>query len=338
MSLARYALFRLALGIPVLIGILALTFLLTHVLPTNPAVQAAGPLATKASILQKEHELGLDKPLATQFGDYYWSLARGDLGRSAFSGRPAINDLLDRLPSTLELITLGIIFAFVIGVGVAVLSADHDRGVRNVTARTYGTIGTAVPDFFLALVLILVFYTTLKIAPSPIGQAGTHAPEIPNWSGAYFIDAIRAGNASAVGEGLGHLVLPVATLAIVYSAPIYRVARAAIEESRRAPYVDYAVMMGASPRFVWRSVVENALPPVLTITGVIYGLLLGGAVLVETVFGWGGIGQYAVTAITQNDYFATQGFVLFAAIFSVVVYLTVDLLHAALDPRVRRSL
>ena len=192
--------------------------------------------------------MGLDKPLATQFGDYFWSLARGDLGRSAFSGRPAVNDLLDRLPSTLELITLGIIFAFVIGVGVAVLSADHDRGVRNVTARTYGTIGTAVPDFFLALVLILVFYTTLKIAPSPIGQAGTHAPEIPNWSGAYFIDAIRAGNASAVGEGLAHLVLPVATLAIVYLGfPIYRVARAAIEESRRAPYVDYAVIMGASP-------------------------------------------------------------------------------------------
>src|SRR3989440_103085 len=150
MSLARYAAFRLGLGIPVLIGILALTFLLTHVLPTNPAVQAAGPFATKASILQKEHELGLDKPLTTQFVDYFWNLARGDLGRSAFSGRPAVNDLLDRLPSTLELITLGIVFAFVLGVGVAVLAANRDQGLRNFAARTYGTVGTAVPDFFLA--------------------------------------------------------------------------------------------------------------------------------------------------------------------------------------------
>jgi ABC-type dipeptide/oligopeptide/nickel transport system permease component len=338
MSLARYLAFRLGLAVPVLLGILALTFLLTHVLPTNPAIQAAGPLATEQSILQKEQELGLDRPLARQFVDYFWDLARGDLGRSAFSGRPVARDLLDRLPSTLELITLGIIFAFVIGVGVAVLAADRDRGVRNLAARAYGTFGTAVPDFFLALVLILVFYTALEISPAPLGQAGPHSPEVPHWSGAYLIDAIADGNAGAVGAALAHLVLPVATLSLVYSAPIYRVARAAIEEGRRAPYVDYAVMMGGSRCFVWRAVIENSLPPVLTITGVIYGLLLGGAVVVETVFSWGGIGQYAVTAITQNDYFATQGFVLFAATFSVIVYLVVDLLHAALDPRVRRAL
>jgi ABC-type dipeptide/oligopeptide/nickel transport system permease component len=133
-------------------------------------------------------------------------------------------------------------------------------------------------------------------------------------------------------------VLPVLALSLHFAAPIYRVARASLEDALRGTYVDYAVMMGGSRRYVWRLVIENSLAPVLTISGIIYGLLLGGAVLVEVVFSWGGLGQWAVTAIFNNDYFAIQGFVLVAAVFSVFVYLAVDLTHAALDPRVRKSI
>ena len=337
MSLARYAAFRIAVIVPVIVLMLTLTFLITHVLPANPAVEAAGPYPTHAMIVEKEHQLGLDHPVLVQLGNYFGDLLHGNLGHSFVTGDSITKDLLDRVPSTLELITLGLLLGTALAVGVAVWSADKERGPAAIVARLYGGFGSSVPDFFLGVMLILIFYAVLNIAPAPLGQSSPRSAPVPNWSGAYLIDAIHAGNLSAVGSALAHLVLPVVTLALAYSAPIYRVARAAIEDARRARYVDYLVLMGASRRLIWRSVLENAAPPALTIIGVLYGLMLGGAVIVETVFSWGGVGQYAVSSINNNDFFAIQGFVLVAGIFSVVIYLAVDLLHAALDPRVRRS-
>ncbi len=337
MSLARYAAFRVAVIIPVIALMLTLTFLITHVLPANPAVEAAGPYPTHAMILEKEQQLGLNHSIIVQLGNYFGDLAQGKLGHSFVTGDSVASDLLDRVPSTLELITLGLLLGTVLAVGVAIWSADKERGPAAIVSRLYGGFGSSVPDFFLGVMLILIFYAVLNIAPAPLGQSSPRSESVAHWSGAYLIDAIHAGNLSAVGSALAHLVLPVVTLALAYSAPIYRVARAAIEDARRARYVDYLVLMGASRRLIWRSVLENAAPPALTIIGVLYGLMLGGAVIVETVFSWGGVGQYAVSSINNNDFFAIQGFVLVAGVFSVLIYLTVDLLHAALDPRVRRS-
>jgi peptide/nickel transport system permease protein len=336
-SLARYAAFRIAVIIPVIALMLTLTFLITHVLPANPAVEAAGPYPTHAMILEKERQLGLNHSVLVQLGDYFSNLVHGDLGRSIVTGDSVAQDLLNRVPSTLELITLGLLVGTVLAVGVAVWSAEKERGPAAFVARVYGGFGSSVPDFFLGVMLILIFYAVLNIAPAPLGQSSPRSAPVPHWSGAYLIDGIRAGNLSAVGSALGHLVLPVMTLALAYSAPIYRVARAAIEDARRARYVDYLELMGASRRLVWRSVLENSAPPALTIIGVLYGLMLGGAVIVETVFSWGGVGQYAVTSIDNNDFFAIQGFVLVAGVFSVLIYFVVDLLHATLDPRVRRA-
>lgn len=338
MSLLRYALFRLALAVPVLLAILAVTFVITHALPADPAVQAAGPLATAADVAAKRHELGLDQSLGWQFLHYFGNVLSGDLGRSAFTSRPAIDEIAERLMPTLTLITAASFFAVVIGLGVALLSADRRRGPRDWLARTFGTVGTAIPDFFLGLLFIFALYVEWHVFPEPVGQAGTLAPDIPAHTHSYFIDAIIAWNGEAVWQSFQHAVLPVATLAIIYAAPIYRVARAAIEETRRAAYVDYATMMGGSSRLVWRYAIENAIPPILTITGIVYGVLLGGALLVENVFSWGGIGQYAVEAVKKSDYFPIQDFVLVAAVFSVLVYIVVDLLHASLDPRVRKAL
>lgn len=337
MSLGRYTLVRLTVVIPVIIVMLALTFLLTHVLPANPAVLAAGPNPTAEQIATKEHELGLDKPLVSQLGTYFGDLAQGDLGESIQTGNSVSSDLAKRLPATLLLITLGIIVGAAAGIGMAIWTADREHGVLAGVGRVYGGVGSAVPDYFIGLLLILLFYVVLAIAPAPLGQAGPTAPEVPTRTGAYLFDALLAGNLQAAGIALSHLVLPVMTLALAYTAAIYRVARAAIEDARRAKYVDYALLMGCSERYVRRRVLENAAPPVLTMTGVIYGLLLGGAVIVETVFGWGGAGQYAIDAISKNDFFAIQAFVLVAAVFSVLIYLVVDLLHATLDPRVRRA-
>lgn len=338
MSLLRYTLFRLALAVPVLLAILAVTFVITHALPTDPAVQAAGPLATAEQVVAKRQELGLDQSLGWQFVHYFGDVFTGDLGRSVFTSRPAIDEIGERLMPTLTLITAASFLAFVLGIGVALLAADRRSGPRDWLARTFGTVGTAIPDYFLGLILIFVLYTQLHIFPEPVGQAGTVPPDIAVHTHSYFIDAVIAGNGSAVWAAFQHAVLPVATLAVIYAAPIYRVARAAIEETRRAAYVDYVTMMGGSSRLVWRYAIENAVPPILTITGIVYGVLLGGALLVENVFAWGGIGQYAVDAVKKSDYFPIQDFVLVAAVFSVAVYIVVDLLHAALDPRVRKAL
>lgn len=336
MSFARYAVSRVGLAVPVLIGILAFAFFLTHVLPTNPALEVAGVGADKATVKRIEHQIGTDRPLATQLYDYYAKLLHGDLGHSLQSQATVSSEILHRLPSTLELITCAIPIAGLLALGMALFSADR-TGIRDYIARLFGTIGTAVPDYLFALALILVFFATLKWAPAPLGQAGGDAPTIPRPTGAYLLDAALAGNGTAIWVGLVHLILPVAALSMHFAAPIYRVARTTLEDAIRGPFVEYAVMMGGSKSFVWRAVIKNAIPPVLTIAGIIYSQLLGGAVLVEVVFGWGGLGQYGVQAILYNDYFAIQGFVLTVAVFSVLVYLAVDLTHAALDPRVRAA-
>jgi peptide/nickel transport system permease protein len=230
------------------------------------------------------------------------------------------------------------ILAVTLGVGAAVLSASRDSGIRNVAGRAYGALGASIPDYCLALVLVLIFYAALHWLPAPLGQSGPSAPSIRSRTGAYLLDAILAGNPTAIWDGITHLIMPVAALGIVFGSPIYRVARPAIEQIQASPYIEYAEMMGAKPRAVRAYVMQNALPPIVTLIGIIYGLLLGGAVLVETIFGWGGVGQYALQSVEAGDYFAIQGFVLAAALFSVIVYLIVDIAHAALDPRVRQSM
>lgn len=335
MALTRYTAVRLAIVLPVIVLMLVLTFVLTHVLPGDPAVQAAGPNATQEQVEAKRTQLGLDRPIADQLGTYLGDLARGDLGDSLRTNQSVVSELVKRVPATLVLITLGQIFGFLLAVSMAIWTADRERGPLAMAGRAYGSVGNAMPDYFLAVLLILLFYVVLSVLPAPLGQSSPQDPAVASHTGAYLLDSILAGNLTAVMAAVEHLVLPVATMALAFSAAIYRVAKAAIEDARRAKYVDYATLMGCSPKYLRRRVLQNAAPPVLTMAGVIYGLLLGGAVIVETIFAWGGVGQYAIDAITHSDYFAVQGFVLVAGVFSVIVYLVVDLIHAALDPRVR---
>jgi ABC-type dipeptide/oligopeptide/nickel transport system permease component len=338
MSMTRYALIRLAIIVPVILLLLVLTFLLTHVLPADPAVLAAGPNPTAERVQAAAERLGLDKPVYEQLWDYFKNLAQGNLGDSLQTGNSVASDLGKRVPATLLLVTVGIIIAFVIAVAMALWTAGKESGFAGFLGRVFGSVGNAMPDYFLGLLLILCFYVWLAVLPAPLGQSGPQGATVPDRTGAYLIDAVLAGNWSAIGTALTHLILPVATLGLAVTAQIYRVARAALEEARRARYVDYAALMGCSPGYINKRVMQNAAPPVLTMTGVIYGLLLGGAVIVETIFSWGGAGQYAVNAITNNDFNAIQGFVLIVAVFSVLIYLAVDLLHAWLDPRVRSAI
>src|SRR5262245_5381177 len=185
MSLGRYTLLRLAVVIPVILVMLALTFLLTHTLPANPAVLAAGPNPTPEQIAQKEQELGLDRPLLSQLGTYFGKLAQGDLGESTQTGNSVASDLGKRIPATLLLITLGTIIGAIAAIAMAIWTADRERGPRALLGRLYGGLGSAVPDYFIGLLLILFFYVVLAIAPAPLGQAGPAAPSVPSHTGAY---------------------------------------------------------------------------------------------------------------------------------------------------------
>ncbi len=309
---------RLLYVIPQVIGISLVTFVVVRLLPSNPAYALAGPAATQETIDTIEKRLGLNQPIWVQYGKYVRDLAHGDLGSSFVSGRSVLSDIGQRLPATLELLVLGLFFAFLIGVPLGVLSA-LGRGRR-----------------IAGLILVYVLYTKLKIAPAPLGQLSPSVPTPRHVTGAVALDALITGNWVAFKSALGHLVLPLITLVFVYMAPIVKYTRSSVEDVYYgSEFIQQYRVNGLSHRAIVMRALRNGLPPVITIVGVLFGFLLGGLVLIEQVFAWGGFGQYAVQAITNSDFSAVEGFVVVAAIFNLIVYLIVDLLYFVVDPRLR---
>lgn len=328
---------RLLYVVPQVIGISMITFVIVRLLPSDPAFALAGPGATQETIDSIRKSLGLDQSILTQYWRYLRDLAQGNFGNSFITGRPVLSDIGDRLPATLELLFLGLFFAFLIGVPLGVLSAiGRGRRIAGRASLGYGLLAGAIPDFWLGLILIWLLYTKLNIAPAPLGQLGTDVTAPRHVTGAVALDALITGNWAALGSGLAHLVLPLVTLVFVYMAPIVKYTRSSIEDVYYGTeFIEQYRVNGLAHRTIVLRALRNGLPPVITIVGVLFGFLLGGLVLIEQVFAWGGFGQYAVQAITNSDFSAVEGFVVVAAIFNLVVYLIVDLLYFAVDPRLR---
>jgi ABC-type dipeptide/oligopeptide/nickel transport system permease component len=329
---------RLLVLIPQLFLISVITFSLVRMLPGDPARLELGPLAPQEGVELLRHQLRLDKPLPQQYVAYLERLFQGDFGRSWVNSSSVAHDLLVRAPATLELIIAGMLIVFVVMVPIALLSASPSRGwVASATRRVgfgYGLLAGALPDFWLGLVLIFIFFSMLGWAPGPEGRLGILdlAPE--RVTGFYTIDALFAGDFDTFLSALSHLALPAITLAFVYGGPIFKMVRASMETALRSDYTSYAEGLGLPRRTILLWAMRNAAPPAVVVTGIVAGYLLGGAVLIETVFNLNGIGQYAVQSITTADYAPIQGFVLVAAVFTMLVYLFVDLLHFMIDPRV----
>jgi ABC-type dipeptide/oligopeptide/nickel transport system permease component len=323
--------------IPQVIGISLVTFVIVRLLPSDPAYALAGPAATQETIDAIDKRLGLNEPIWTQYGKYVRDLAHGDFGNSFISGRPVLSDIGQRLPPTLELLVLGLFFAFLIGVPLGVLSAlGRGRRIGGRASLGYGLLAGAIPDFWLGLILIYVLYTKLNIAPAPLGQLSPTVTPPRDITGAMALDALLTGNWTALGSALGHLILPLVTLVFVYMAPIVKYTRSSVEDVYYgSEFIEQYRANGLTHRTIIMRALRNGLPPVITIVGVLFGFLLGGLVLIEQVFAWGGFGQYAVQAITNSDFSAVEGFVVVAAIFNLIVYLIVDLLYFAVDPRIR---
>ncbi len=301
-----YIVRRLVAAIPTLLGVAAIVFAMLRLLPGDPARVIAGLLATDEDVERIRHQLGLDQPLPIQFLDFFLRLLRLDLGTSARTNQPVMNEILARLPHTIELAVIATIIATIVGVAAGVLAASHHNSRVDYLISAATLFGISMPVYWLGLMLIVVFAISLHWFPA----AGADEPL--------------------------SVVLPSLTLTGFVVALIARMTRSSLLEVLRQDYVRTARAKGLQEwRVTYVHALRNALLPVITVIGLQFGTLLGGAVLTETVFGWPGIGQLLVDSIFARDYPLVQGIVLtFAALF-ILVNLAVDVLYAYVDPRIR---
>jgi len=334
MAFLRFFAQRLLYLLLQLLGVVTITFFLVHLLPGNPAQALAGQGASPAAVKAISHQLGFDKPLPQQYVIYVNNVLHGEFGNSIYTGQTVLKDLQQRIPATLELVTLSMLIGVVVGIPLGIYSGLKQRGVISRIVFFYGMLTGAVPDFWLALILVFVLFFVLGWAPPPFGRLGVLTPP-PHVTGFYLIDSVLSGQWDVLVSVLKYLALPTITLVFVYMGNVVKQARSSVEEVSQSEFIEYARACGLSERVVLRYMLRNALAPVVTVIAITYGFLLGGAVLVETVFSWGGLGQYAVQSITNSDYAPITGFVLVAALFMALMYLVVDVLYAVLDPRIQ---
>jgi peptide/nickel transport system permease protein len=314
--MATYIVRRLLLAIPVLLGASFLVFASVRFVPGDPAIAIAGELATPALVAKVREEMGLDKPLLVQYGIYLERTLQGDLGRSVRSGLPVAQEISNRLPKTIQLAVLSLLVASAIGIPLGVLSATRANTWIDGGSMIVALLGVSMPIFWLGLMLMILFSVML---PRWLGLPGPIFP--PTGSGTWK-----------------HLVMPVIALAAASMAIQARMTRACMLEVLRADYIRTARAKGVAERWViYRHALRNALIPIVTIVGLQFGALLGGAVLTETVFGWPGLGRLLVDSIGYRDYPVIQGTVLVITLGFVLVNLAVDLLYAYLDPRIHYS-
>ncbi|WP_431514539.1 ABC transporter permease [Variovorax sp. DAIF25] len=330
----RIVLARLSILIPQMFGVLLATFLLIRLLPGDPALLMLGNMATPEQIANLRERLGLNGSLWSQFTSYLSTVVHGDLGTSMFTANPVAVDLLDRVPATLELITYAMLLTIVVSLSLAVVSVVKPRGFVSRFSKVYGLAAGAVPDFWVGLLLIYFLFYVAGIAPAPFGRIDAIMSAPPAVTGFLTIDTLLAGDTAAFASAVGRLCLPVLTLAIVNAGALMKMTQIVFADNYRSEYIRHARASGLSERQLIRSALRNSLPPIITMVGFLFGFLLGAAVLVETIFAWGGLGQYAVSAVMNSDYPALQGFVLVAAAFILIVYTVVDVLYGIADPRI----
>ncbi|MBI5929605.1 MAG: ABC transporter permease [Chloroflexi bacterium] len=334
--LLHYLFRRLGLALLTLVGIVVVAFFLTSVLPGNPAVVRAGPLANEERIQKYEKEMGLDRPLAVQFGDYVIHLGQGNLGESWTSRRPVQDELKERLPATAELGIAAFVATLAISLPLGILAAVYSGTAIDWAIRLFATFGASVALFWLALICIHLFYYKWHIAPPPLDRLTIGIDEPPNVTGFFTIDSLLAGDIDTFRDALNHLWLPALTLAFVVSAPMTKMIRAAMLDVLDKDFIRTARAVGVPFRqIILVDALRNAFIPVLTTSGIVFGYLVAGNVIVERVFSWAGIGQYVWQALDVNNLNAVRGFILLIATVYILLNLVIDLLYSLIDPRIR---
>jgi len=297
---------RLVLVIPVVWAVVTLVFLLLHLVPGDPVLAFLGETATPEQVAEMRHRFGLDRPLLEQYVTYWMHVVRGDLGVTFVDRRPVAEKILSRYPATLQLAVAALLVAVTIAIPLGVTAARHQGGVRDAAASLLALLGIALPNFALGPLLILLFSVQLGwLPPSGFGEPA-------------------------------HLVLPAVTLGTALAAILTRLVRTSVLEELRQDYVKTARAKGLDERTViYRHVLRNGLIPVVTIVGLQFGVLLGGAIITERIFNWPGIGTLTIEAIAARDYPLVQGCLLVIALTYIVVNTATDFLYRVLDPRIK---
>lgn len=326
LTLKRFAWFG-----PTLLGLLAITFTISHLIPADPVALVAGEMATPEQIEALRTQLGFDRPLPVQFVNYLGRLLRGDMGVSLYTTRPIVEDLATRLPATIELTLVAMAFSVVIGIPLGVVSALWRNSVLDHLLRVLTVSGLAIATFWLGIMLQLLF--TMYLGWTPLqGRIKGFAPEPV--TRLFLVDALIAGDLEAFRSALGHLALPMLTLAFPAMATLVRFTRAGVLEVVQSNFVLYERAMGIPPSVItWKCILRSSLTSTVTQIGLLFGILMAGAVVTETVFDWPGIGSYAVYSIIRSDYSAIMGFTVWAGAIFIVVNLVVDIVHSLIDPR-----
>src|SRR2546423_9003335 len=328
-----YVLRRILIIFPQVWAISVAVFVMIRLVPGDPAYLFAGGTASQETIQAVRHRLGTDQPIYVQYVYYLRNLFHGDWGNSLVTSHPVSDDIVNRLPATLELITFALIVCLVVGIPLGALGARKAGGIADRITSGYGLLAGSLPDFWWGLMLIFVLFTTFHFAPAPVGQLDLTLSPAPPLTHVYVIDAALAGQWDVFVNAWAHLLLPGLTLAFIYGGPIVKHTRTSMANVMSAPYLAYGIMCGLSRWRLFRYALRNAVLPALTVTGLTYVYLISGAVLIETVFSRGGLGQYAVQGITSSDYAAVSGMVLVTTVLALLVYLVLDLVYALIDPR-----
>ncbi len=322
---------RLIWFVPTLLGLLTIVFVLSRVVPVDPAVLMAGENASAEQAQRIREQFGLDQPLAVQFLNYLRDTARGDLGRSLYTQQPVLTDLAARLPATLELAFAASLVALLIGVPLGILGGlyrdtpiDQAVGIATISCM-------AIAPFWIAMELQSLFSMELGWLPLSGRMQGFPPDQV---TGFIFLDALIAADAGALWSALRHITLPTLTLALPAAATMVRFTRNGVITAMASPSVDYQTAMGLPRRvIIWKYVLRLAIMATVTQLGLTFAILLTGAVVVETIFDWPGLGSYAINSILQSDYNAVMGFTLCTGVMLMTVNLLVDMLQAAIDPR-----
>lgn len=327
MGILIYTAKRLALFVPMLVGVTIVAFALLQLVPGDPVAVLLGDNATAEQIAHMRMQLGLDEPMTVRFIHYVGNIFHGDLGVSIFKKEPVLDLIVSRLPATLELAFGAIAVSVLLGVPLGVLAAMRQGTIVDLVALAFAQLGVALTVFWLAILLMYVFAVQLNWLPA-IGR------------GAPLLDAfwtlLRHGDGRPLLVSLSHLILPSIAMGLQGAAMICRLVRASMLEVLSSHFVRTARAKGVKERrVVWRHALSNALLPVVTMIGLQFGNLLSGAVLVEGIFGWPGLGQLTVSAISQRDFPLVQGVALSFAVLVGLINLLTDLAYAYIDPRIR---
>ena len=334
--MSKYLMRRVGTSLLTVFGIVVVVFFIVRVLPGDAAAVRAGPYANQEMIDRIADKYGLNDPIHVQFADYVGGVAKGDLGVSIRTSQGVTGELLDRLPASLELAAYAVVLATVVGVSLGILAAARLGTWVDHLARVFAVVGSSMALFWLGLLLTFFFAFQWGWFPGPVGRLPIGSEDPRTFTGFYTIDGFLSGRPEIALEAFRYLALPVIALAFVLAAPILKMVRSAMIEALDSDFVRTAKAVGVPRRqILFLDGFRNALIPVTTTIGIVFGFMLGGNILVEFLFSWPGIGRYAFDAITTRDLEALQGFVVLVGVMYVALNMVIDIAYALIDPRIR---